>query len=127
MEVLQSKRHIPALTPREERDSDHVAGRWVGKDHGEFEEHQKSIRSHPHGRDECEVMEEGGGHHTDFDGVHLVDTDDKEHEHEDHGHTELESELGVVSLTQFTGERERGPGSDQQLQWLHGLTQRLGG
>lgn len=47
-------------------------------------------------------MQEGRGHDTYFKRLHLVDTDDKKQQHENHGDTELEPELSVVPLAQFT-------------------------
>lgn len=87
----------------------------MGDDEGKLEDHEESVRCHPHGRDQGEVMQEGRCHHTDLKCLHLVDTDRKEHQHQNHGSAELQSELSVVSLPKLSarGKREEGGGEEE--------------
>lgn len=77
----------------------------MGNDECQFEEHEESIRCHPHSRHQSEVMQQSRCHDTDLKRLHLIDSNDKEYQHENHGHAELQSELGIVSLPQLSVEK----------------------
>lgn len=90
------------LTPADKGHDDNVSRSDLDKDNGQFLEHEHGLCSHPHHGNQSEVVDEDRHCDTAFKHVSPVNTHHKHHQHGQERQTELDMELGSISLAKFS-------------------------